>query len=270
MFKLLHTFRVAYDMRNFSQTAEALFMSQPAVSNQMKQLENQLQCVLFKRVGKQEMRPTKAADILYERLLDLSDDWHATLRLIQGQEMETIVCRMSASHTFASYYLPELLPKLVDAFPTVKFELEMGNSEDVLTSVKRHEVHFGFIEKPLQTTGIERIPLTEDELVLAGDLESELWLIREKTSGVYHYTARYFVEHNLNPNYLLVENNDMIVRLLEQGLGKSLISKKAVNDEIDFERLNQNYQRWFYLIKGNHLSEEIYDEIANQIAAFYK
>ena len=52
MFKLLATFRVAYETRNFSKAAEVLFISQPAVSNQIKQLEEELQCVLFKRKGK--------------------------------------------------------------------------------------------------------------------------------------------------------------------------------------------------------------------------
>ncbi|MGY3766483.1 LysR family transcriptional regulator [Vagococcus vulneris] len=270
MFKLLQTFQTAYETRNFSHTAEELFMSQPAVSNQIKQLELQLNCVLFKRMGKSEMRPTKAAEILYERLLDLSDDWQDTLKLMQEQETKQVTCRMSASNTFASYYLPALMPDLLAAFPTVQFELSMGNSEEVLDSIKRHEIHLGFIEKPLQTQGIERVPLLSDELVLAGNLESSRWLIREKESGVYHYTLRYLTENNINPNYILVKNNDMIIGLLKQGIGKSIVSKKAIPPELSYRHINSDYQRLFYLIKGSHLMDETYEEIKNYIENYYK
>lgn len=61
MFKLLKTFRAVYETRNFSKAAELLYISQPAVSNQIKQLEEELDIQLFVRNGRQEFITTKQA-----------------------------------------------------------------------------------------------------------------------------------------------------------------------------------------------------------------
>ncbi|MEG0550003.1 MAG: LysR family transcriptional regulator [Vagococcus sp.] len=269
MFKLLTTFRVAYETRNFSKTAEILFISQPAVSNQIKQLEEELECTLFKRKGKQEMHPTKSAETLYARLLNLTDDWRETARLVKESSKEKLHCRISASNTFSVYYLPELMKHLIAIFPEVMFELEMGNSEEVLEKIKKHSVDFGFIEKPLMTDGVNRVEIEQDELVIAGDLTSDLWLSREETSGVYHYMERYFLKENLNPKRLYVKNNEMIVKMLEEGLGKSLISKRAVTVNMTIERLDKAYLRSFFLLQTNHFVTGELLEIGKEIENFY-
>ncbi|MGO2083878.1 LysR family transcriptional regulator [Vagococcus sp.] len=265
MFKWLKTFKVAYECKNFSVAAEHLYISQPAVSNQLKALEEELTCKLFVRSGKQEMKPTLEADLLYGRLLDLSDDWEETLQLLKGKKEEQKICRIGASHTFAIYYLPELLNQLLRFFPTIDFEIEMMNSEEVLEGIEKHHLHLGFIEKPLVTITSERLKLNQDELVLAGDLNSSFWLSREETSGVYHYMHQYLTEINLKPQMMLVKNNEMIIKLLEQGLGKSMVSKKALPEGMPYQSLNDCYQRHFYLLKGSHLVAKIYQNLVTKI-----
>lgn len=269
MFKLLATFRIAYETRNFSKAAEVLFISQPAVSNQMKQLEEELQCVLFKRKGKQEMYPTRAADALYERLLNLKDDWDETLRVVRKSEREQVICRMSASNTVSVYYLPELMKHLIEKFPQVIFELDMKNSEEVLQEITQHHVDFGFIEMPLITDGISRVEIKKDELVLAGNLMSNLWVSREETSGVYHYMERFLLSQNLKPERLHVRNNEMIIKLLEQGIGQSMISKRSVPTGMPVKSLGEDYIRPLYFLKKNYMVQSEMIDIANTIEAFY-
>ncbi len=269
MFKLLNTFRVAYETRNFSKAAEILFISQPAVSNQIKQLEEELECTLFKRKGKQEMHPTKSAEKLYARLLNLTDDWRETTRLVKESNRDRLTCRISASNTFSVYYLPELMKHLITAFPDVIFDLDMKNSEEVLENIKKHSVDFGFIEKPLMTDGVKRIEIKKDELVIAGDLNSDLWLSREETSGVFHYMERYLLKKNLNPKRLYVRNNEMIVKMLEEGIGKSLLSKRAVTEKMSMESLESAYLRPFYFLKKNHLVTGELLDIAKEIERYY-
>ena len=59
MFKLLKTFQIVYEQMNFSKAATCLYISQPAVSNQIKQLEEELGCSLFLRNGRQDVVPTR-------------------------------------------------------------------------------------------------------------------------------------------------------------------------------------------------------------------
>ncbi|MCF2023302.1 LysR family transcriptional regulator, partial [Escherichia coli] len=93
MFKLLTTFRAVYETRNFSRAAEVLFLSQPAVSNQIKQLERELNIDLFQRNGRKEMLPTKQADLLYERTLVLLEEWEETQQKLLNEQNEEEVCR---------------------------------------------------------------------------------------------------------------------------------------------------------------------------------
>ena len=270
MFKLFLTFKEAYETRNFTKAAENLFISQPAVSSQMKQLEEELNCKLFIRKSKQEMSPTKEATILYTRLLNLEDDWLETKRLIKQVGNNPVKCVISASNTFSIYYLPDLMSRLVETFPHVYFELEMHNSEEVLENVLQHRAHFGFIEKPLETGPVCRKEFLSDELVIAGNLESELWLCREDISGVYHYTKRYFLQENIQPKRLCVKNNEMIVRLLEKGIGKSIISRVSVPKHMPYQELGVNYKRLFYFLKKDYLTHPVLLEIEAVIEQYAK
>ena len=270
MFKLLTTFRVAYETRNFSKTAEILFISQPTVSSQIKQLEEELQCVLFKRKGKQEMHPTKSADTLYVRALNLKDDWEETERLVKESQDETLICRISASHTISVYYLPELISHLQTLFPMVLFQIDMKNSAEVLQEMTQHHIDFGFIEMPLLADDVQRIEILKDQLVLAGDLDSQLWLSREETSGVYHYMQRYLLNENLKPDYFVVKNNEIIIKLLEQGLGKSMISKRAVPENLAYQTLDKDFLRPLYFLRKQHVIQSELEAIAKEIEMYYQ
>lgn len=270
MFKLLTTFRVAYETRNFSKTAEILFVSQPTVSSQIKQLEEELQCVLFKRKGKQEMHPTKSADRLYVRALSLKDDWEKTQRMVKETEEESLICRISASHTVSVYYLPELICHLKKVFSNVVFQIDMKNSAEVLQEITQHHIDFGFIEMPLMADGVQRIEMMRDQLVLAGDLSSGLWLSREETSGVYHYMERYLLHENLKPNRYVVKNNEIIIKLLEQGIGTSMISRRAVPEGLPFKSLGKGYLRPLYFLKKHNMVQDELELIAKEIDCYYQ
>ena len=67
----------------------------------------------------------------------------------------------------------------------------------------------------------------EDELVIAGDPESKLWLVRESTSGAFHYTQRYFEEKNIHGKKMLVKSNEVIAALLKEGVGRSIFIRNV-------------------------------------------
>ena len=247
MFKKLSTFKVVYETKNFSKAAELLFVVQPTVSAQIKQLENELGTTLFIRNGRKEVLATPQADLLYQKTGNLLDDWEDLKFEIQNRKDKLTNCNIAASHTFSIYLLPDLIINLKQCFPNISFSIKMMNSLEVLNALEHHDIDFGFIEKPLSAKNIRRLPLFNDQLVLAGNTSIGPWLIREKTSGVYYYTQRYLEENDIQKETMTVQNNEIIIALLKKGFGCSIISQRAAKGLV-YQKLSEKYSRQFYLI----------------------
>lgn len=269
MFKILTTFKTVYETKNFTTAAQLLFLSQPTVSVQIKQLEDALGVTLFERNGRQQMTPTKSADLFYQQAQQLLDLWDQDLHALHHQDGQPKTpCRIGASHTTAIYLLPTLLKAHRPALETLALYISTLNSSQIVQELTQHKLDFGFIEKPLTEKNLIRTPLQTDQLVLAGR-PNEPWLLREQGSGVYHYTMNYVKENNLPlENVMTIKSNAMIIQLLRQGIGQSLVSSAALLDypEIPYRPLSQQYQRQFYLVARKNLPAPIQSFIALLIA----
>lgn len=232
---------------------------------QIKQLEDALGVTLFERNGRQQMTPTKSADLFYQQAQQLLDLWDQDLHALHHQDGQLKTpCRIGASHTTATYLLPTLLKAHRPALETLALDISTLNSSQIVQELTQHKLDFGFIEKPLTEKDLIRTPLQTDQLVLAGR-PNEPWLLREQGSGVYHYTMNYVKENNLPlENVMTIKSNAMIIQLLRQGIGQSLVSSAALLDypEIPYRPLSQQYQRQFYLVARKNLPAPIQSFIA--------
>lgn len=259
LFKLLETFKMVYETRNFSKAAGLLFISQPTVSAQIKQLETDLNTTLFIRNGRTTVSATPQADRLYNKALNLLDDWAAIKKDLHANRQTTIPCAIGVSHTFAMVLMPDLLIDLSNAFPHFSFSLKLMNSAAVAQALNQHELDLGIIEKPLATPTLLRVPLLTDQLVLAGDPQGP-WLVRETTSGVYYYTKRYLEEQNIQDPIIEIASNALIVSILKKGFGCSIISKRAATD-LPFQPLDTGFERHFYLLQRDDSSASVLDPL---------
>ncbi|WP_125767218.1 LysR family transcriptional regulator [Lapidilactobacillus wuchangensis] len=266
MFKLLTTFKMVYETKSFSHAADLLFIAQPTVSAQIKQLENELQTTLFVRNGRTQLLVTPQAEELYRQASKILDEWTTVKQNLPGSQR--LNCRIGASHTFACYFLPELLPQLYQHNQQVNFSVTMLNSLAVFEALQQHKIDLGFIEKPLSSNSIHRQTLFNDQLVLVnGEQPEQPWLVREANSGVYHYTARYFAEHDIQGPQLTIANNQIIVQLLHQNFGKAIISESAAQN-LNYQTLGSPYQRQFYLISRQVDKPDQYQSLTKQITAW--
>ena len=265
MFKNLSTFKMVYETRSFSRAAELLFIAQPTVSAQIKQLESELGTQLFIRNGRGEVGVTPAADKLYTQAAQLLSSWAELHATVSGTAMRRSTCRIASSHTFATYLLPQVLPVIVHQYPTVQFSVHMGNSQNVQDALLHHNADLGFIEKPLASSELRRVTLLDDQLVHAGS--SGPWLTREPDSGVYYYTKRFMEEMGITEPTIEIDNNAMIVNLLHAGFGQSIISARAA-EGIDHVVLDAQYRRQFYMLSRieRNDSEQALDDIGTTIA----
>lgn len=249
MFKLLRTFDSVYRTRSFTKSAEELYFSQPTISKHVKWLEEMVGDELFERKGAGELIPTYAGHRLYDLADLLMAEWSRILEDIHSQQDNQPFFTLGVSHTFAALYLPPLVKHLMELNDRqIHFDIQVLNSSKVIEAINANEIDLGFIEKPIRTDMVNYHQLLEDELVLAGNLDSTIWLIREDHSGVRHYTEEYMQSRNIHERVMKINNNNTIMRFLHQGIGKSIISKH-MTDGLDWAPLTGNFTRYFYFLE---------------------
>lgn len=244
-------FLEAYEMKNFSEVANKLFISQPTVSTQLKKLEEELGVLLFIRQGPKQVIPTSEADFFYRKLLKIKDEWAYMMDGLKNIQNKKEVCIIACSNTVATNFIPKIFKELQSQFQTLIFEINQMNSEEVIEAMERHEAHIGFVEKPLRHESLNRFAVFEDELVLAGAEEAENWLMREEESGVFYYNQIFLQEKNIQLPIIKVNSNSVIIELLKAGVGKTIASKSSLTTDIPWSD-GSSYMRYFYCITRNH------------------
>lgn len=269
MFQRFDMFLKAYELRNFTEVANILYLSQPTVSVQLKKLEEELQVPLFIRQGPKEVIPTKEADFLYGQLLTLRDEWRYMIEQLQNIQTKKEVCIIACSNTCATNFVPKIFKQLQLQFPTLQFEIIQANSEKVMELMEKHKAHIGFIEKPLVHELFERFAIFEDELVLAGEQDAEMWLMREQESGITYYNKRYLEEKNIHLPIIEMTSNAVIVAFLKEGIGKTILSKELLPEGIYWNE-KSNYKRYFYCITRKHPTTSVINQMNVFVEEKYK
>ncbi|MCV3295660.1 MAG: LysR family transcriptional regulator [Oenococcus sp.] len=253
MFKLLESFIAVYETRNFSKAAAELFLSQPTISVRISRLESQLDTTLFDRKGHTEIQATENAKRLYPAAVKLIADWQAAQNMIADHQQAKKLFKIAASHTTATTLLPMIVRALMPYIDQLQLEISLHNSDDILAMIAEHQADLGLIEKPSIQDGVSRREIARDQLVLAGNLKSPIWLLREQGSGVLHYTQQYLRTQSIIPEQVIrVKSNTMIAALLAEGLGKSIISKDTLIPGTPFVDIGEDFHRSLYLLTPEH------------------
>ena len=234
----LKVFRVVADTLNFRRAADELHLTQPAITSQIKSLEEGLGIALFDRISR-DIRLTPAGTTLLQyvrRIEAISNDAVAALATFGGQE--GIEISIGASHTIAVYLLPRLLLTLQKDWPKLRIHIMGGSTNEILHALTMHQIGVGLIEAPAFRPDLKIEVFGEDELALivrpdhrwaektelrAAELVQEPILLREVGSGM-----RKFVEEYLERNGVLrqqlrtsidMNSTEGILAAVEAGLG---------------------------------------------------
>jgi len=194
----LRTFLAVRRHLNYTRAAEEVFLTQPAVSRQVRQLEEELGVRLFEQIGK-SLHLTDAGETLAveaERLLGAMERTAEAVRSHRSAERGSV--RIGSSTTPGFYLLPDLLGRFHRRFPNVILHYTVENSLRIEQMLVRNELDLGFVGAPLSSEELELKPLLEDEIVCftspshrlakvhqiaPRSLEEEMWIIREKGSA---------------------------------------------------------------------------------------
>jgi DNA-binding transcriptional LysR family regulator len=239
-----------YKNKSFTRASEQLLISQPTISEHIKNLENSLHCKLFDRLGRSIM-PTAEADVLYPKTLQLLDDLESIkeeVSAIGGNVKGRIL--IGASTIPAAYILPGKAHTFKQKFPDTVFEVLVEDSKKITEMVLNHDLLCGIVGAKMESEKLDHIPFIEDELVLVAEsrliskkmikpqeLYSLQFLIRENGSGTRQTSENYLGKKNIRPENLHIVatfgSTSAIIQALKTGLGASIISKIAVQEELD-------------------------------------
>ncbi|WP_219413491.1 LysR family transcriptional regulator [Pseudonocardia nigra] len=193
----LWIFLQVLDCGGFSAAAQKLYMSQPSVSGQVRQLEQSLKATLVDRSGAR-IRPTAEGEVLAEharRIFLLADEAIAAIQQVQGLAAGRIT--VAGTSTVGTYLLPPLIARFVREHPDIEHGLQVGNGEQVQRWLLDGEVGLAVLAGRPNAPQLVVEPMFSDRIVLIGrpdhplagrvvapsELASERFLLREHGSA---------------------------------------------------------------------------------------
>ena len=254
----LQVFRAVAQHLSFTKAAEALFMTQPAVTFQIKQLEESFNARLFDRAhGGITLTAAGVMALDYaERILALSAELEARLKEMGGQVAGSLL--IGGSMTIGEYLLPQLIGEFKGRFPAVAPTLFIGNSEAVQDRVAERTLDLGFIEGDSHLSSLRSEVCCEDELqvvcapshpmakapfALPASLTQHPYISREAGSGTRAVIDRYLQEAGVAPDALnvVVElgSPEALKGLVATGLGFAIMSRVIAAKELELGQLVQ-------------------------------
>ncbi len=249
--RALEVFCKIVELRSFSRAAEAVLLTQPTVSGHIKALETELGLRLLDRAGK-TVAPTRAGEILYEyarRVLALREEAQQAINEHKGGLTGHLA--LGGSNIPGAYILPPLVAAFKREHPEVTIALHIGGSRDILRGVIDGTFEVGMVGARFEEGRVRYEPFARDELVLAvpaahswagrsmvrlAELPRQPFIMRERGSGTRKVMERALTGRALDPGNLRVvlevTGNEAVRQALKAGAGISIISRRAVEDDI--------------------------------------
>jgi len=249
----LQVFEAVARHLNFTRAAEELFLSQPAVSMQIKQLEETIGQPLFEQVGKK---------------IHLTDPGQEVLRYSQVissklSEMQTVLEEMQGLHhgrltlavaSTANYFLPNLLGVFSQRHQGVSVDIEVTNRENLLKALAANTIDFAimghppdglelvsspFLDNPLVVLAAPEHPLAAQRHIPHERLARETFIMRERGSGTRAAHERFFTEHGgiTFSKTMEMNSNEAIKQAVQAGLGLGVLSLHTLEVELMLKRL---------------------------------
>jgi DNA-binding transcriptional LysR family regulator len=263
-FHQLRVFIEVAKQKNFSRAAENVFLSQPTISAHIKALEDEIGLPLLDR-SLREIKLTVAGKTLLRyahELLEIKEEALASIQkkyaIIEGH------LKIAASSVPSAYLLPQLLLSFHQKYPTVSFSVLLRDSKQVLENIRDYSFDLGFSgTPPRKRIGLGYVKLIEDELIIAASPKFKFsgtkteekktkliplkldaclgspFLLRESGSAtrkVFEDALKKYCRGNnkITLNVIAyLESQEAIKEAVKKGLGITVISQKAVEEELE-------------------------------------
>jgi DNA-binding transcriptional LysR family regulator len=250
--------------RSFTLAAEKLFRTQPAISTQVRMLEEELGEKLFDRIGK-KVCLTQAGELLFgyaERLLRLHDEAKLAITELNASPRGKIL--IGANEATCLYVLPQLFALFKEKYPEVQISIYRNFSKQVVDKILENQLDFGIVTLPVPDRDLHVMPIAEDELWL---ITSPGHPLADRTTVALEDVVSYpFIFHKagttrerlvkqLGPLWekmnisMELASIETIKKFVSIGMGISIVPKSYVSDEMERGTLRLVRMRNFKLIR---------------------
>ncbi|WP_291569361.1 LysR substrate-binding domain-containing protein [Clostridium sp. UBA4548] len=264
----LNIFKTVCEEESITKASEKLFMTQPAVSHAISDLEDYLGICLFDRISRKLYLNETGKLFLTKvlKLLDLYEDLEQNSKELEDKA----TIKVGSSITIANFILPKAILEFERICKNTPTKISIDNARNIENMVLNNEVDLGLIEGIVYNEELIRIPFSSYELVVicspihkfvsekaidVNELVKERFLLREEGSAIRDVFDSGLLLHNIrvSPEWISV-NSQALIQGVKQGLGISVLPKILVEKEICNGELFEVKINDFELISVNHIA----------------
>lgn len=268
---------------NHSRAADELYLSQPAVSMQIKQLEENIGLPLFEQMGKKLFLTEAGREVLHysrtilEQLREMSHVFEEMKGLEHGQLNIAVV-------STANYFMPQLLAKFIQLHPKINVRLSVANRDAVIKQLSENIADLAIMGQPPEEADMVSQPFMKNPLVVIAapdhplsaqhhiephQLATETFLLREVGSGTRGVVERYFASHHLPlPNHMSMDTNEAIKHSVNARIGIGIISQHGIELELETKRLCVLDVIGFPIVRNWHIVQRKNKRLSTAATAF--
>lgn len=253
MDQYLTVFITVAEKQSFSRAADVHHMTQPAVSQYIRSLEERMGTKLLERSNKY-VYLSKAGEIVYsyaKEIMSLYDNMREQVNDLSQSPSGTL--KIGASYTFGEYVLPHIISQTLHVYPDIKPSVTIDNTEEIMHLVETRQLDIGIIEGHVTHQSIKKTIFAVDSMVIVASphhplaqlsnvttaqLEEQNWIVREYGSGTREAMDRVFKLLAIEPRKLLHYSSTQPIKAsVEAGLGLSVLSTWAIKKELEHNEL---------------------------------
>jgi DNA-binding transcriptional LysR family regulator len=238
---------------SFTKAAELLHMTQPAVTFQVRQLEEHFNTRLFDRTHN-KISLTDAGERVFayaEKIFQLYDEMENSVRELTGEISGVLI--LGASTTIAEYMLPALLGDFKEKYPDVNIRLKVSNTDGIVSMVENNEIDLGVVEAPVTNKNLaveacrtdrlvaitppgHELTKEKQETIPVRDIVKYPFILREEGSGTREVIMDYLKHAGIDETqlHIIMELGSLeaLKGAVEAGIGVSIISRATLMKEI--------------------------------------
>jgi DNA-binding transcriptional LysR family regulator len=247
-FHQLYIFFKVARLQSFSKAAQELSISQPAVSIQVRELENSLGTSLLHRM-RRELRLTETGEAVFsytQRIFALAEEMHSVVQDIQGLHSGKLT--IGSSTTPGEYILPWLIGKFRREHAGIQVSMTIANTQSVIDQIYAHELDLGMAGSPVNIKGLASFPYVQDNIVVISapnhplaqqekisirELRKHDFIMREPGSATRKTAEVLLNARNIEPQVTMeLGSNEAIKRAVAAGLGLGVLSEFSVTPDV--------------------------------------